>query len=261
MHVYAQLIAKLPRRWAIPVTQLGCVGLLVAFWGLFSAGSEAASVGFYVFGLIFGLLLISQFWTLAIDIYDARHAKRLFGFIGGGASLGGATGAAITAGVVNRVGTVNLLLVSAVVMALCVLLVVLIVRREATAGTSLAEVEARGTGGAEAIRLLRESRHLQTIAVIIGCAAIGGVIIEQQRTLDPGLHEVRSDGEGGGVHGRLPAALTSGNPSTRRAMITSLRLPPAGHGSDHPPHWLTLRPAHGSAPCGGPGLAGLSGKG
>ena len=41
-------------------------------------------------------------------------------------------------------------------------------------------VEAEGVGGAEAIRLLRESRHLQLIAMIIGCAAMGGAIIEQQ---------------------------------------------------------------------------------
>ena len=47
---------------------------------------------FFVFGLILGMLLISQFWTLANDVYDARQAKRLFGFIGGGASLGGALG-------------------------------------------------------------------------------------------------------------------------------------------------------------------------
>ena len=61
---------------------------------LFSAGYDGASVAFYVLGLILGILLISQFWTLANDVYDARQAKRLFGFIGGGASLGGATGAA-----------------------------------------------------------------------------------------------------------------------------------------------------------------------
>ena len=51
----------------------------------------------YLFGQILGILLISQFWTLANDVYDARQAKRLFGFIGGGASLGGALGAGLTA--------------------------------------------------------------------------------------------------------------------------------------------------------------------
>ena len=72
--------------------------LLVIFWVLFTQfGAEWVSVGFYLFGLILGILLISQFWTLANDVYDPRQAKRLFGLIGGGASLGGATGAAITA--------------------------------------------------------------------------------------------------------------------------------------------------------------------
>ena len=180
MHAYSKAIASVPRRWAIPVTQAGCVVVLVIFWGLFSAGYDAASVGFYVLGLILGILLISQFWTLANDIYDARHAKRLFGFIGGGASLGGATGAAITAAVVTRVGTNNLLLVGAAVMLLCLALVVWIVRREERAGRSGTGVEAEGVGGSEAIRMLGESRHLQLIAVIIGCAAMGGAIIEQQ---------------------------------------------------------------------------------
>jgi ATP/ADP translocase len=56
-----------------------------------------------VLGLILGILLISQFWTLANDLYDALQAKRPFGFIGGGASLGGALGAAIAALVVEKV--------------------------------------------------------------------------------------------------------------------------------------------------------------
>jgi len=181
MHGYAHALTFIPRRWTIPATQAGCVILLLVFWALFAAGYDAASVAFYVLGLILGILLISQFWTLANDIYDARHAKRLFGFIGGGASLGGATGAAITAATVNRVGTVNLLLVGAAVMGICFALVLFIIRREEKAGTSLqAAVEAEGVGGAEAIRLLRESRHLQLIAMIIGCAAVGAVIIEQQ---------------------------------------------------------------------------------
>jgi ATP/ADP translocase/HEAT repeat protein/CRP-like cAMP-binding protein len=180
MHAYARTIALVPRRWAIPATQGGLVVLLIVFWALFSAGYDAASVAFYVLGLILGILLISQFWTLANDIYDARHAKRLFGFIGGGASLGGATGAAITAAVVSRVGTVNLLLVGAAVMLACLVLVTLIVRREERAGQSGAAVEAEGVGRAEAIQLLRESRHLQLIAIIIGCAAMGGAIIDQQ---------------------------------------------------------------------------------
>jgi len=180
MQGYSRAIGLVPRRWAIPVTQGACAGILVALWVPLTARQEWASVAFYVLGLILGILLISQFWTLANDIYDARQAKRLFGFIGGGASLGGATGAAVTSLFVRQVGTANMVLISALVMLVCVGLVVVIVRRERSAGTSGAAVEEEGVGGGEAVRMLLESKHLQVIAIVIGCAAMGAAIIEQQ---------------------------------------------------------------------------------
>src|SRR5918992_855610 len=96
MQGYSRLGGLLPGRWVIPATQAGMVVLLVGFWVLFAAGQQWVDVGFYLFGQIYGILLISQFWTLANLIYDARAAKRLFGFIGGGATAGGALGASIS---------------------------------------------------------------------------------------------------------------------------------------------------------------------
>ena len=88
MQLYSRGVGRLPRNWVIPVTQAGEVALLVVFWFLFQTGADWVSVAFYVLALILGILLISQFWTLANDIYDPRQAKRLFGFIGGGAEPG-----------------------------------------------------------------------------------------------------------------------------------------------------------------------------
>jgi AAA family ATP:ADP antiporter len=179
MHVYGVAIRKLPRRQVIPVTQGGIIGLLVLFWGLFKTEAAWVTVAFYVLGLILGILLISQFWTLANDIYDARQAKRLFGFIGGGSSLGGATGAAITAFIVDEVGSNNLLLVSAAVLAVCAGIVVAIVKRHEVHQAGTIEEE-RGVGGREAVRLLFESHQLQILALVIGFAAAGAVVVEQQ---------------------------------------------------------------------------------
>src|SRR5688572_13339304 len=153
MQLYSRGIARLPRRSVIPVTQGSAAALLVVFWFLFQNGAAWASVAFYVAGLILGILLISQFWTLANDIYNPRQAKRLFGFVGGGASLGGAMGAALTSLAVERVGTNNLLLVSAAVLGLCVALVMVIERRETVESDFALAVEERGVGGGEAIRL------------------------------------------------------------------------------------------------------------
>ena len=145
-------------------------------------GAEWVSVGFYLYGLILGILLISQFWTLANDIYDPRQAKRLFGLIGGGASLGGAIGAADHRRPGRALGTTTMLLVSAAILAVCLVIVVRIIRTNERAGQSDASKtgEEEGVGGGEALALLRGSRHLQIIALVITFAAIGAAIIEQQ---------------------------------------------------------------------------------
>src|SRR5688572_30086088 len=66
---YAWLMARLPRRWALPITQVGMGVLLLAFWVLFQRPGAWVPVAFYLAGLILGVLLISQFWTLANLVY------------------------------------------------------------------------------------------------------------------------------------------------------------------------------------------------
>lgn len=184
MQGYSRVIAYVPRRWMIPVTQIGMVALLVVFWVLFNGAGNARIVAasFYLFGLILGILLISQFWTLANDIYDARQAKRLFGFVGAGSSLGGAAGASLTASLVEPLGANQMLLVSAAILGVCIVIVVSIVRRERRAGTSDASKtgEEERVSGSEAIALLGSSRQLQLISMVIAFAAVGAAIIEQQ---------------------------------------------------------------------------------
>ena len=92
---YSWLMSRLPERGALPITQTAMAVCLYAFWFLFQTPSTWVSVAFYLLALLLGVLLISQFWTLANLVYDPRQAKRLFGFIGGGASLGGIVGSAV----------------------------------------------------------------------------------------------------------------------------------------------------------------------
>lgn len=180
MHFYGRGASKLPRRAVVPATQVGLAAVLLVFWLLFRTGAAWVSAAFFVFGLTLGLLLISQFWTLANDIYDSRQARRLFGFIGGGASLGGAMGAGITRVAVDNVGTDNLLPVSALALLGCTGIVVAVLRQRPDAGaTGVIEAE-RGVGAGQALRMLAESRHLQIITLLIACAGAGAVIIEQQ---------------------------------------------------------------------------------
>ncbi len=127
MQYYSRLVGMIPRNWVLPGTQVVVIGLLIGFWFLFQTGQEWVSAAFYFWGrLLLGIFLISQFWTLANDIYDPRQAKRVFGFIGGGASLGGMTGSGLTSLLAKRVGTDSLLLLSAGILALCFFIVLMI---------------------------------------------------------------------------------------------------------------------------------------
>jgi AAA family ATP:ADP antiporter len=185
MQGYSRATALIPRRWVIPVSQAVLVAILVAFWVLFQTGQQWVSATFYLLGLIFAILIVSQFWTLANTVYDARQAKRLFGFIGGGTALGGLTGAGISALVVETVGTNNLLLISAAILAVCIVIVIAVLRRE---GDSLEPPvgmpdDEKGLGGREALRLFLSSRQMQMIAVIITMGAFGAAILDQQLSM------------------------------------------------------------------------------
>jgi ATP:ADP antiporter, AAA family len=180
---YARLLARLPGRWGLPIVQAGMAGLLVAFWFLFQTDAAWVSVAFYLLGMIFGLLLISQFWTVANLVYDPRQAKRLFGFIGGGAPLGGMAGSAFAAIGATRFGSLNLLLPSAALLLVSAAVTAWIISRERVdmghAPQEAAE-QPGGVGAGEAFRLLRQSSHLKIIALVIGFASIGAALIEQQ---------------------------------------------------------------------------------
>jgi AAA family ATP:ADP antiporter len=192
MQVYSGGIRRLPRQYVIPIAQGVLATLLVVFWVLLRTDAVWVTVALYFFGQVLGVLLISQFWTLANDVYDARQAKRLFGLIGGGACLGGALGATITAVTVEEFGSNNLLLISALTLAVCAGIVLRIVRLPHVSHHTAASEE-RGVGGREAIRLLAQSTHLRVLAAVVCFASVGAALIDQQ--LSMAAEATRVDGD------------------------------------------------------------------
>src|SRR5687767_9553858 len=181
MTAYSWIIARLPRRSALAIIQVGMGTVLVGFWFLFQTGAWWASTAFYVMGQLLGILLISQFWTVANLVYDPRQAKRLFGFIGGGAPLGGIAGSYVALAYTENIGTNNLLLVSSALLVLSATVVwTIMLRTPADPEAVVKAPKEEGVGFGEAVMLLRNSKHLQIIGLVISFAAVGAAIIEQQ---------------------------------------------------------------------------------
>lgn len=88
---------------------------LIVFYLLFRAATNDRwiAAAFYVWVSTFNLLTISVFWSLMADIFSSDQAKRLFGFIAAGGTVGTICAPAFTILFVSALGTNNLLLISA----------------------------------------------------------------------------------------------------------------------------------------------------
>jgi AAA family ATP:ADP antiporter len=77
-----------------------------------SLGVSILSKVFYIWVSIFSLFHVSVFWSFMADIFNREQARRLFGFIASGSSIGALIGPLVALALVGSVGKGNLLLIS-----------------------------------------------------------------------------------------------------------------------------------------------------
>ena len=100
----------------------GIYGLFaLSFFGFYlaiqaSPDTPINSKVFYVWISIFSLFNVSVFWSFMADIFNKEQARRLFGFIASGSSIGALIGPLLALTLVGRVGKGNLLLISTVLL-------------------------------------------------------------------------------------------------------------------------------------------------
>jgi ATP:ADP antiporter, AAA family len=120
--LFAALVAKFSRRRFIPIAYRFFIANLGIFFVLLllTPKDNQIWVGrvFFIWTSVFNLFVISVFWAFMADVFSTDQGKRLFGFISVGGTLGGIVGAAITATLVQKIGTLNLLLISALLLEL-----------------------------------------------------------------------------------------------------------------------------------------------
>jgi len=121
---FAALVARLPRTRFIAITYRFFMANLVIFFLLLRVATpeQAIWVGrvFFIWTSVFNLFVVSVFWALMVDIFNAEQGKRLFGFISAGATLGGIMGSSLTAALARYIPPVYLLLGSALLLEVAV---------------------------------------------------------------------------------------------------------------------------------------------
>jgi ATP:ADP antiporter, AAA family len=138
--LFGWIVKTFNRKWIIPLVYGFFASNILVFW-LFLGGTDAAqarpvfdiengpafaqatlswlnSYGptwaqtFFVWISVYNLFTLSVFWSLMSDLWHTEQAKRLFGFVAAGGTLGGIAGSAITTAFAETVGPSNLMLIS-----------------------------------------------------------------------------------------------------------------------------------------------------
>ncbi len=112
--LFGWVAGHFPIRRLLPTVYGFFVMNLLVFYAALQSGFELQAIGpiFFVWLSVFNLFVVSIFWSFMADVFPTDAARRLFGCISAGGSLGAMTGPFITAMAVKGVGIHGLLLVS-----------------------------------------------------------------------------------------------------------------------------------------------------
>lgn len=184
--VYGAIVSRFPRRVFLPVVYAFFIACLVFFWWAFNRDFAWKNAAFFIWVAVFNLFAVTVFWSYMADVFRNVEAKRLYGYIGAGGTLGGLTGPVLTRVLVEQVGVANLLLVSAALIAVCFLCILKLGpyarQREQAEGYRSGE-EAMGGSVLAGLRLLWERPVLRAMALLMFCGVGVGTLLyfEQAR--------------------------------------------------------------------------------
>jgi len=189
--LFGWISSRWRRRVFLPVVYAFFIAnLLLFYWAM---GSEAAdktavAAAFFIWLSVFNYFVVSVFWSFMTDVFDSDSAKRLFGAIAAGGSIGAMAGPVITAALVKQLGVPNLLLISAALMA-CAVACIIGLGRWSTSQHGERSEDALGGGVLDGIRLAFASPYLLTICGYVMLLQLLGnyFYLEQLRVMSESL--------------------------------------------------------------------------
>ena len=151
--LYGFAVSRVRLKYLIPgVYSFFALSFVLFYVGASSlTNTEFVDKAFYLWISLFSLFHISVFWSLMADLFSKGQAPRLFAFIASGASVGTIAGSIATLWLAKIVGTLNLMLIAAIVLVAIVPLVGVLYRLKATRMLSAETSEAAEDASNDAV--------------------------------------------------------------------------------------------------------------
>ena len=168
--VYGALVSRFPRRIFLPAVYLVFIACLLFFYWAFNHEMPGRGAAFFIWTAVFNLFAVSVFWSFMADVFSNENAKKVYGYIGAGGTIGALLGPAITRSLVQRIGVGDLLLVSVAFLSLCLLCILMLrpwaMRREQELGEASGELAMGGSVWA-GLRLVWKNPLLRALAMLM----------------------------------------------------------------------------------------------
>ena len=171
--LYGWLTSRFRRTVFLPWVYGFFTANLLAFYLWFNVAQDHAWIArcYYIWLSVFNLFVVAVFWSLMADIFTREQAGRMFGFIAAGASTGGLVGPLISGSLAVPLGTINLLLISAVFLGLSLVFLRAVIRWDRLNGASSSKGadtdKALGGGIWAAFAQVTQSPYLLGIALFV----------------------------------------------------------------------------------------------
>jgi ATP:ADP antiporter, AAA family len=180
------LVARFPIRRFIAIAYEVFALSFVLLWALLrwhegAAAELGLSYAFFIWYSVYNLFVVSMFWSRAADLFSPDQGRRLFAFVAAGGSLGAIAGSSLVKGLVDLIGTINMLLLPALLLqgvVFCAWRLALAARGSGAEPAQAAIVAERGRGSAwSGFRGLLSSRLLALIALYVLCSTFCGTFV------------------------------------------------------------------------------------
>jgi AAA family ATP:ADP antiporter len=198
VRIYGSVARRVGRVRLLSIVYLFFASNLIIFAALAAAGANIG-IAFFLWVGVFNYTSIANFWAFAADSYTPERGSRVFAVLGIGSSLGAVVGARIARDLIG-LGPQALMILAAVILAVCVGLLIWVDQRLSVpltggaVGAADTERSAPLVGGTP-FSLLRRDRYLQLIAgltlVLNWVNATGEYILDRSLLAtvhDRGLH-------------------------------------------------------------------------
>jgi AAA family ATP:ADP antiporter len=179
-YFYSKAVSRFPLKKVIEVTIISSITILIGLGILLSLHvvSGVLLYFFYIWVAIYAVLSASQFWVLANLVFNIREAKRLFGFIGSGAIIGGIFGGYLTSILAPLIGNENLMFVAAMLLLFCIPLLRRIWNIRVRKNGSVKKHKSAASTVDPPLKLILKSKHLTYIASIVAVSVVVAKLVD-----------------------------------------------------------------------------------